>query len=626
MLTRQHHNTTRRQFVGDALAVIGGFSIIDALAMFTGGLVTANASSSTSTQRLLMVGDSLTVGSLPYQAGALIDSGWTDIAINAHGSRGIKTKVSDDPHTGLTAVDALRAAHGDADLWVVALGTNDAGQYPSSQYPDLIASMLNRIGADHLTMWVNTYLPSRARLQAAWNSALNDIAEQRPDEFVVYDWAAYAAGHSGWLGPDSIHYTSGGYKARSSAVAAASTKTSQQFSGSQRTTDDLPVVTAVTAPAGFQPIPPVRILDTRVSGSRLRAGEKRTIDVSTVVASQATVVAVNLTAVGAETPGFLTAGPLSNTPPSVSTVNFGAGDATAGHAMALLSPGGSLDVYSSTSTDLVADVFGWFAPDAPLGLVASAPSRLIDTRSTAATEAAGSTLTLEIASSGGVTPKAAMLNILAANATTNGFITVWPADQAMPNVSCLNYVSGAPAIANLVQVGLDDNGRASVFTSGQAAVVVDLIATYDDRADSLRYQAVEAVRLLDTRSGRGGWLGPTARDQAIDVPIPDTQVVAAGVLTVTAARRRGWLSHLSRNFHPQPVNATPGVQRCSRQAGVRWPTCHHANRWRRRTRRVRSDRMVRVIVTEREADSQDFARSTRQKSMYCLEIDLLDWM
>ena len=101
-----------------------------------------------------------------------------------------------------------RAAHGDADLWVVALGTNDAGQYPASQYPDLIALMLDRIGADHLTMWVNTYMPTRARLQAAWNSALNDVAEQRPDELVVYDWAAYAAGHSGWLGADSIHYTS----------------------------------------------------------------------------------------------------------------------------------------------------------------------------------------------------------------------------------------------------------------------------------------------------------------------------------------------------------------------------------------------------------------------------------
>ena len=63
--------------------------------------------SSTSTQRLLMVGDSLTVGSLPYQAGAFIDNGWTDIAINAYGSRGVKTKVSADPHTGLTAVDAL---------------------------------------------------------------------------------------------------------------------------------------------------------------------------------------------------------------------------------------------------------------------------------------------------------------------------------------------------------------------------------------------------------------------------------------------------------------------------------------------------------------------------------------
>ncbi|MGZ4737839.1 MAG: GDSL-type esterase/lipase family protein [Ilumatobacteraceae bacterium] len=542
MLTKQHHNTTRRQFVGGALAVIGGFPIIDALGAFTGGLDTANAASSTSTQRLLMVGDSLTVGSLPYQAAAFIDNGWTDMAVNAHGSRGIKTKVSADPYTGLTAVDALRAAHGDADLWVVALGTNDAGQYPASQYPDLIASMLNRIGADHLTMWVNTYMPTRARLQVAWNSALNEVAVQRPDELVVFDWAAYAAGHAGWLGADSIHYTATGYRARSSAVAAASTKTSQQVSGSRRTTDTPPVVTTVIAPAGFQPVPPVRILDTRVSGSRLRAGEQRAIDLSSVVPSQATVVAINLTAVGAETSGFLTAGQLSNIPPSVSTVNFGAGDATAGHAMALLSPGTILDVYSSTTTDLVADVFGWFAPDAPLGLKTATPSRLIDTRSTAPSEAPGSTLTLEIASSAGVTPKAAMLNIIAADATTNGFITVWPADQAMPYVSCLNYTAGMPAIANLVQVGLDSSGRVSVFTSGRAAVVVDLIATYDDRADSLRYQAVEPVRLLDTRSGRGGWLGPTARDQAIDVPIPDTEVVAAGVLTVTAARRQGWLS------------------------------------------------------------------------------------
>jgi lysophospholipase L1-like esterase len=272
MLTRQHHKTTRRQFVGGALAVIGGLPIIDALGAFTGGLDTANAATSTSTQRLLMVGDSLTVGSLPYQAAAFIDNGWTDMAVNAHGSRGIKTKVSADPYTGLTAVDALRAAHGDADLWVVALGTNDAGQYPASQYPDLIASMLNRIGADHLTMWVNTYMPTRARLQGSWNSALNEVAAQRPDELVVFDWAAYAAGHAGWLGADSIHYTSVGYKSRSSAVAAASTETSQQVSGSQRTTDNPPVVTTVSTPAGFQPVPPVRILDTR---SRWRRRTRR---------------------------------------------------------------------------------------------------------------------------------------------------------------------------------------------------------------------------------------------------------------------------------------------------------------------------------------------------------------
>ena len=525
------------------MAAIGGLPIAAAVDAFTGHLRPVSADSSTSDLRLLMVGDSLTVGSKPYQASAFTDVAWADVAIDAHGSRGIKTKLSEDPHTGLTAVDALRNAHGDADLWVVALGTNDAGQYSVERYPELISMMLDRIGPEHLTMWVNVYMPSRARSQTAWNSALNEVAEQRPAELVIYDWATYAASHDGWLSSDSIHYTGTGYRQRSAAVAAASADVRRRLIGSQRTTDDAPTVRTITAPAGFQPIRAVRILDTRSDGSRLRAGERRSIALSQLVPSEATVVAVNLTAVNAVAPGFITAGPLTSVPPTVSSINFGIADAIAGHAIAALSTDTTLEVFSSTETDLVVDLFGWYAPEAPLGLVLPVSQRLIDTRSTAPTAAAGSTITIEVPTTfGEAAPKAAILNITATDQTTSGFITVWPTDEPMPTVSCLNYTVGAPAASNLVQVALDVNGRASLYRSGQTAVVVDLIAAYEQSADSLRYQAVEPARLLDTRSGRGGWFGPTARDQAIDVPVPDAEVVAVGVLTATAARREGWLA------------------------------------------------------------------------------------
>ncbi len=156
-----------------------------------------------------------------YQADAFTAVGWAQSTIDAHGSRGIRTKVKADPHTGLTAVDAVRETSGEPDVWVVALGTNDAGIFSNDKHADLIREMLDHIGSGHSVMWVNIYLPDIRKRQVAWNSALAEVAAERPDEMFVLDWASVAQNQR-WMADDLVHCTGKGYQHRATAIAEAS--------------------------------------------------------------------------------------------------------------------------------------------------------------------------------------------------------------------------------------------------------------------------------------------------------------------------------------------------------------------------------------------------------------------
>jgi lysophospholipase L1-like esterase len=171
--------------------------------------------------RVSVVGDSLTTGTVPYQASALAGVGFERTTIDAFKSRGVRTKVKKDPHTGLTAVDGIRETAGDSQLWIVQLGTNDAGIHRKEQYPELIWQMMDRIGAGHYVMWVNIYLPAKPQRQMSWNAALAGVAEQRPGEMFILNWAALADQNPRWTSGDHIHCTPAGYKNRSTAVATA---------------------------------------------------------------------------------------------------------------------------------------------------------------------------------------------------------------------------------------------------------------------------------------------------------------------------------------------------------------------------------------------------------------------
>lgn len=555
-------NVSRRRFLSRAAMLLAIPSALGSWETLAGTSVAAAASSLSVT----MIGDSLTAGSLPYQQAAFLAAGFSSGVVNGYGSRGIATKVTADPYTGLTAVDALRTKHGDTPYWVVALGTNDSGIYGSAKYADLIRRMMDAIGTGHRVMWVNIYLPTLPTRQANWNAALATVAAERDGEMVVYDWASIAAQHTGWLSSDRIHYTGTGYSQRSTAVAgvawamvpttASVTATSDTTTTSAstrtaatRVTTTTPVATRVGDPAGFVPITPLRALDSRVGSQRWAAQEHRTVDLSAHMPAGATAVALDVAVVDPTADAYVTlvaAGSAAATgTPSVASVSGRRNRTIAGHAVVALSTAGAVDVYAHTATDVVLDVYGWYV-DGGASLHTVTPQRVLDTRTLATAPAAGDTVTIDMPTVDGAVPVAAVVNIAATEIEAAGYVTAWPAGAERPLASVLNVTTDDVAIANLAQVALDGAGRMSVRSSAKAALVVDLVALYVDGNGGRRLQAIEPLRLLDTRDGTGGWSGALAAGQTIDVPAPlDGGSAAAcvlGTVTATPAAASGWLS------------------------------------------------------------------------------------
>ena len=210
--------STRRQVLtAGLLAACGSMAAIELLGSGRAGASTLN----TAATRVSLIGDSLTLGTLPYQTNALSDAGWARATIDAHGSRGIRTKVKADKNTGLTAVDTIRSTSGDSVLWVVALGTNDAGLYPKAKQPEVIGMMMDRIGSDHRVLWINIYLPAKPIRHESWNAALQTVADERPEQMFIFDWATLAAENPHWLAHDQIHCSGKGYAQRATAIAMA---------------------------------------------------------------------------------------------------------------------------------------------------------------------------------------------------------------------------------------------------------------------------------------------------------------------------------------------------------------------------------------------------------------------
>ncbi|MGK0276277.1 MAG: hypothetical protein ACI9N0_002666 [Ilumatobacter sp.] len=241
-------------------------------------------------------------------------------------------------------------------------------------------------------------------------------------------------------------------------------------------TDIVIDATAWIGPAGNSGLnvsAPIRVVDSRngVGLDDLLVANKTTrISLAGIVPDGSTAAAVNLTAVGASGPGFITAYPCSAKRPETASLNFDGQVVRGNNAIVALDSNESFCVYSPTTTDLVIDLTGYFAEQG-LSFVPADPERVLDTR-LGKTRAAGSTIGFKIpAAPDGAHPIAASMVITVVDHTAPGFVTAWSCGNRPLTAAVSAGDLGASANGAITE--LTEDGGSCLFSSGAATLVVD---------------------------------------------------------------------------------------------------------------------------------------------------------
>ncbi|HET7467622.1 MAG TPA: IPT/TIG domain-containing protein [Candidatus Dormibacteraeota bacterium] len=285
-------------------------------------------------------------------------------------------------------------------------------------------------------------------------------------------------------------------------------------------------------PAVYNPLTPLRVLDTR-SSSSLGPGGSLNLQLGGVtVPANATSVILNVTATDTTAASSLTLYPTGGVLPVASNLNWVAGETVPNLVSVVLGTGGSVTIYNpSGHVDVVVDLEGYFAPSASGTsgeFVSLPPARITDTRTGSGMPNAGmkmspySTLTVQVTGMGNVPvtgAAAVVLNVTVTGTTANGgYMIVYPTGQATPLASNLNWMAGQ-TVPNRVVVPLGTGGKVS-FTNagGYTQLIVDVNGYFTDAtASGASYVALAPNRILDTRNGTGGFSTKIGAGQTIAV-------------------------------------------------------------------------------------------------------------
>ena len=246
------------------------------------------------------------------------------------------------------------------------------------------------------------------------------------------------------------------------------------------------------AGAGFHSVVPNRLFDTRpgeMGTLHLQAskvGGSRVLDVSladlngVVPTIGVAALSLNVTAEGADGPGFVTVYPCGDQP-MVSNLNFVAGQIVANAVIAPVSAGGHVCFFANVATNLIVDVNGWYATGSEFHRVT--PGRAFDTRPgetgildvPKAKVGGGYVLDVAFTNLAGMTPPAGVaavsLNVTVDGAQGPGFLTVYPCGQ--PSSSSVNFVA-AQIVANAVISPVSATGHVCFFSNVPTDVIVDV--------------------------------------------------------------------------------------------------------------------------------------------------------
>lgn len=220
---------------------VGGHLAVDYVGWFNGipagSTMSGPPTTDTACGTVAHVGDSLSYRIMPELKAGYEGFGFGSVHVDAFGARAMHWKVASDKYTGLTAVDAIKAA-GHQGCWVIALGTNDTANIARWAYQDgfdraaVIDDMMRRIdpAAQTPVMWVDTWTvvtdPAEAGTQAnmiEWNRVLREATSRWPNMRIA-DWSALAAQHPEWYVDDGVHHNDAGHSERVAFITDAANR------------------------------------------------------------------------------------------------------------------------------------------------------------------------------------------------------------------------------------------------------------------------------------------------------------------------------------------------------------------------------------------------------------------
>ncbi len=386
-------------------------------------------------------------------------------------------------------------------------------------------------------------------------------------------WRSYSggAGPQGGWGPygGADHHTSHVHISFNEAGATGSTSFFTEVingGGAHPVDAALPPFTVTAADLRLASVGGNRLLDTRNTGPL--APNVVTTAFTADQVGGASAVALGVTLVVPVADAFLSVA--GTGVGSTSSVNAAAGTVRANQTLASLS-GGAVSMLSNQLTHVVLDEQGRFGGSGA-GFVALGPARALDTRA-GAFLAAGEVRALPLGSVGvPASAVAAQLGLVALPRGAAGFISVLACGDGV-TTSAVNFSTSQ--VASSSALAAVRGGAVCLFANVDTDVVVDVAGYYDAGGASLFL--TEPARLLDTRTGEGGWVGRPLGGQVLRLELSGmpgwagSSAVAFNLTSVEATAQnfaRVWdctgdPSHSNLNGTPGAAVATFGVVRSS---------------------------------------------------------------
>ena len=314
---------------------------------------------------------------------------------------------------------------------------------------------------------------------------------------------------------------------------------------------------------GWNPVTPVRVLDTRIAlgaSGRFRDEQPRTFTAAVgEIPADAVAVTGNLTVTGATEAGYVAIGPVMTSVPTTSNINFTKGQTLANGITVQLGAGGTLSAVfggpAGTGAHVILDVTGYYRADGGATWYGTEPTRLLDTRTDNGLKNAFEVRVVRRLPLAGRNPVpvgavAVTANVTVTGATAAGYLAIAPSLTKSPTTSTLNFPKGG-TLANNLTLPLGGDGKVSAVVVGPAGmtthVIMDVTGYFMAGAGGARWYPIAPSRQLDTRVGltlAGRFLDGTPRTFgviAVGAVAPDA-VAITGNLTVARGDGGGYVS------------------------------------------------------------------------------------